>query len=364
MADDEDDYLSDKFLLEIAPVATKPKPATYVERRKQAQREAEIKNVQNRKKSRRQIEEEAREEGLKKSLFEKAKEEEQELGIQSKAMSLMLKMGFKPGQSLGQSDNTGDNQPGPSSERVKASVTVEKSGGGTISGTDLKDSGVQHRKEPLPLDFWTGKKGLGSGKRALSPGATERNAKVAKLDEEANKETYRSRAREDYEERRAEGRLLSATRTLQELDEKGGVQFNVLSLNPHDVDSIPPELLEKLTDYANEHSRMYVTGDKEAEHEKLRRQMRRDALQPLDVVANDEDSPDPTLRKQTLGDTPLSEAIVEDAAEHLQQNARERLQRVLTYLRQKYFYCFWCGTRYDSQQDLDANCPGEEEDAH
>ena len=62
------------------------------------------------------------------------------------------------------------------------------------------------------------------GKRALSPDGAERLAKTAKLNEEVNKETYRSRAREEYEERRAEGRLLSATRTLLELDEKSGVQ--------------------------------------------------------------------------------------------------------------------------------------------
>lgn len=205
------------------------------------------------------------------------------------------------------------------------------------------------------MSLWVGKKGLGSGKRALSPGAKERIAKVAKVDEEVNKETYRSRAREDYEERRAEGRLLSATRTLQELDEKGGVQvspsfahhrhpfelahlltlsfgcnqFNVLSLNPHDVDSIPPDLLEKLTDYANEHSRTHVAGDKETEHEKLRRQMRRDALQPLDEVADDEDSPNPTLLERSLADAPLSEAIVEEAADYLQQNVSVVLESMI-----------------------------------
>lgn len=83
------------------------------------------------------------------------------------------------------------------------------------------------------MSLWVGKKGLGSGKRALSPGAKERIAKVAKVDEEVNKETYRSRAREDYEERRAEGRLLSATRTLQELDEKGGVQVSPSFVHYH-----------------------------------------------------------------------------------------------------------------------------------
>ena len=91
MADDEDDYLSDKFLLESAPSLSKPK--TYAERRKEAQRLAAIKNEQNRKKSRRQLEQEAREEGLSKSLFERAKDEEA-AGQQNKALAMMMKMGF------------------------------------------------------------------------------------------------------------------------------------------------------------------------------------------------------------------------------------------------------------------------------
>ena len=27
-------------------------------------------------------------------------------------------------------------------------------------------------------------------------------------------------------------------------------------------------------------------------------------------------------------------------------------------------YCFWCGCAYDNKKDLDANCPGEDEDEH
>lgn len=44
--------------------------------------------------------------------------------------------------------------------------------------------------------------------------------------------------------------------------------------------------------------------------------------------------------------------------------AQDRLTRVTTYLRRQYYYCFWCGTQYDNEQDLSENCPGEEEDAH
>ena len=44
--------------------------------------------------------------------------------------------------------------------------------------------------------------------------------------------------------------------------------------------------------------------------------------------------------------------------------ARDRLDRVLTYLREKHYYCFWCGTKYQNSDDMSSNCPGKEEDEH
>ena len=57
----------------------------------------------------------------------------------------------------------------------------------------------------------------------MSPSAVEKLAKLAKLDDDA-KQDYRTRTREAYEEKRAGGRLLSATRTLSSLDEQAGVE--------------------------------------------------------------------------------------------------------------------------------------------
>ena len=67
-----------------------------------------------------------------------------------------------------------------------------------------------------------GKKGIGLGKRAASPGASERLAKMAKMAEQHEQTSFRDRARLDYEERRAEGRLAPAQRTCNTLDEKAG----------------------------------------------------------------------------------------------------------------------------------------------
>ena len=52
-----------------------------------------------------------------------------------------------------------------------------------------------------------GKKGIGLGKRASSPSSAERLAKMAKMAEEVKHHDFRERARDEYNNRRAEGRL-------------------------------------------------------------------------------------------------------------------------------------------------------------
>jgi hypothetical protein len=153
MADDgDDDYLSDKFLTINEP----QKPKTYSEKRKEALRKSLLNDEQNRTKSTRQLELESREEGLSKSLFERAEDDKASgRGTESKALSMMMKMGFKPGQALG----------------VPANVDVDE--GSTPIGTITPPSrrnpspspeilGIQPQihegglVNPLPLNEWSG----------------------------------------------------------------------------------------------------------------------------------------------------------------------------------------------------------------
>lgn len=177
MSSDEDDYLSAKYLVDVpAPAPTK----TYSELRKNAQKRGQVKQEQNRVKSRRERELEAREEGLSKSLFERAKEDEEAgLGSGNKALSIMMKMGFKPGQSLG---NTGDDggdrgderekaqgSPGPSSspEATRgrtpgfvsagiSSLTPTLSEEVDPASDEPQKPHTTHMKVPLPLNEWAG----------------------------------------------------------------------------------------------------------------------------------------------------------------------------------------------------------------
>lgn len=144
---DDDDYLSDKFLAGAAQDVVAPK--TYSQLRKEALKKSQAKNEVNRTKSRRQRELEAREEGLNKSLFERAQEDE-EAGLSSgnKALAMMMKMGFKPGQSLGQQTDTPITE-----EQPETSVAAAPTPTGDVVRSP---SPVRHKVEPLPLNEWSG----------------------------------------------------------------------------------------------------------------------------------------------------------------------------------------------------------------
>ncbi|KAL0949619.1 hypothetical protein HGRIS_009664 [Hohenbuehelia grisea] len=362
MSDDEaDDYLSDKFLVETsAPSA----PKTYSNLRKAAQQRSQQKNVENRTKSRYQREIESREEGLSKSLFERAKEE-QEAGLSSgsKALSIMMKMGFKPGESLGRPDP----EEAPSSGSADTSTNTDNATVDSASEAVLatNDSGKsRHKVEPLPLNEWAGKKGIGTLKRARSPGAVERVAKMAKMEEASNHTDFRDRARQQYEERRAEGRLGPAQRTCVTLDEKADKNFNILWLDPRNPDSFPEGLINALTLHTT-YTIPPLPGNRRYEHEspenRLRRQMQADALQPL----GDRDEDAVSEKKQGLSaELDYSQDVLEDAAQFLRLQAKDRLDLVLGYLREKYMYCFWCGTQYSSIEEMGDQCPGPDEDLH
>jgi len=349
---DDDDYLSDKFLVNT-PEPQKSK--TYSEKRKEALYKSHLKNEQNRNKSRRQLEIESREEGLSKSLFERVEDDKTSgRGSENKALSMMMKMGFKPGQALGvtahaEEDNTNRSlsPPPPSADptpKPQRDISPPK-----------ETSIAQPERQlvnPLPLNEWSGRKGIGLGKRAPSPNDLERLAKAAKVAEDVEKESYRDRTRREFEQRRAEARLASTQQTCAILDERAGKEFNVFWLNPTNPESFPPGLMDALSEVVTPAWR----GDGSME-ERLRTQMQADMLVPLDDDGNIPRNVDPKSAT-------WAPETIEEAAQFLILNPVERLSRVLQYLRAEYHYCFWCGTEYRSADEMAEECPGPDEDMH
>ena len=157
MSGDEDDYLSDKFLAQLDAASKPQQPKSYTERRKQALKRSQLLDGQNRKKSRKQLELEAREEGLQTSLIQKAQEEAKETGKQNKALAIMMKMGYKPGQSLGES-----HEESPSVGIAQTSGVAGECDAEAEAPTPSPESrtsafaAYKHRAEPLPIKEWSG----------------------------------------------------------------------------------------------------------------------------------------------------------------------------------------------------------------
>jgi hypothetical protein len=167
MSDDEDDYLSDKFLARLEEASKPQQQKSYTEKRKQALKRSQLLNEQNRKKNRRQMELEAREEGLQTSLIQKAQEEAQETGKQNKALAIMIKMGFKPGQSLGESHEESSSSTSidggfNSTRTIEMSEDTRGCGDEAETSTTQPDSrplgfaAYKHRVEPVPIKEWAG----------------------------------------------------------------------------------------------------------------------------------------------------------------------------------------------------------------
>lgn len=152
---DDDDYLSDKFLVNAAEAQ---KSRTYSEKRKEALYKSRLRNEQNKTKSRRQLELDSREEGLSKSLFERAEDDKVSgSGSENKALSMMKKMGFKPGQALGataRTDEGSTNLPPSTSPTPEPTRAPQRD----ISSVQEKytTQSERHLVNPLPLNEWSG----------------------------------------------------------------------------------------------------------------------------------------------------------------------------------------------------------------
>lgn len=191
--------------------------------------------------------------------------------------------------------------------------------------------------EPVAVQIKAGREGVGM--------ANERKRKV---DEEAEgkregerevAEGYRERVAREREARRVEGLLGGAMRVLEGMEEGTAVKrVNVLY-------------------------RGLVRQRKEVERE---RRARYDLQQSLSRSATYEaDEEEEKQDRLAWGEEEEDEAE-DDRDEELEAfeglAPQERLERVVGYLREKHWYCFWCKSRYENAGM--EGCPGVTEDDH
>ena len=232
MSDSEDDFMSDKFLVE-APVAQK----SYTARRDASLLKGNRAGLANNKQSLKVREEQQRREGLSTSLFEK-KDEPGNAGS-GKAMAMMMKMGWKVGEGLGKkqdelgqgtasgSGSGSHSGAGIGSKRRQDEEEEEEQPRGGLGSSSRKAA----RTEPIRISLWSGRKGLTARDPTPPPIPTSnRNPdildeqKMARLGQATDK--FRERQRMTFKEKEDERKEAKARELLIGYDEEKGVKVS------------------------------------------------------------------------------------------------------------------------------------------
>ncbi|XP_053315257.1 G patch domain-containing protein 11 [Spea bombifrons] len=166
--------------------------------------------------------------------------------------------------------------------------------------------------EPIPLNLKTGRSGIGHDEMKKRKAEEElesyrRKVLMRKQNEERAADDFRMRMRSKKEELKLEGDLRRSQRACLQLDEQKGVQ------------TAREEWYWPATD-----------------------------VQKDDEETDDDDDDD--------------DDDEDDQGEEL--STPDKLQILTSYLRGEHFYCIWCGTAYQDEDDLLSNCPGNTSEDH
>jgi len=275
-SDDEDDYMSDKFLLALEKNDTRPGLSSKQNQKKPG-------NVSKPKIvapviSKKKLESMNREKGLQTSLTSN-----------NKGFAMLQKMGYKPGMGIGKQEKG----------RVEP-ISIEVKAGRSGLGVDS-----ENKRKIKQLDLWRAKRKKESETRATS---------------------FQSRMSDKYTEKSAERDLRTAQKACLQLDQQQGLG------EPGESFFWPESFLPSF--------------DLEDEEEE----------------GLPDSNPNVTCAYLDSDEDEVEEPPAPDVNSLLSD--AEKLEVVTRYMRNTYKYCIWCGTKFDSTDDLNSNCPGNSANAH
>ncbi|GAA5881200.1 hypothetical protein JCM3774_000651 [Rhodotorula dairenensis] len=398
-SDSELDYDDPRFLVaaETTAGSTSKSDLTYAERRKRTLAEQA---ERGRIKSRKQMEEEKREEGLSTNLIDRERRQEEAGGGASTAFKMMSKMGYKPGEALGRrydSSASGSEAGGSGTATPRAGAggggglgfakasfaPIGSSSAAPVAGDETESGGRRGgigsgptgaaKTEPIRFEMRTTRTGLGvpQAKRFRTYFSSSATDAAGNLDSSTagdplpDLQGYLARVKSSMDERRAYGLLRSLRRTCEELDRRAGIEDSPMWRDPDEEEREQQrvrnrKMFDRIDTELDSDDERKPAGD--PDKAELRKAGRGDLAYEIGTSRTIVETEDDASSRAEEASQPAEDP--DEEAEWFSYDIRSRLALTLTYLRNKYHYCFWCGELYHDAEDLQQHCPGTEEEEH
>ena len=319
--DEEDDYLTMSFDDPSANHSSRKKES-LVEQKKRKQREAELRGRPKSKKELAAEEAAKREAALATST----------LDTSSKGYKMMAALGYKAGSTLG-------------------------------AGRD-----PEARLEPIGLEMKEGRSGIGADsekKRKFREEVERKAGEEKKLKVEEG--DFRERNRLEREQKRTEGQVIGAQKVCERLEEEEQAEGYDLTEAGTDTSELP-SMRKRRQPLAKVNVLWRGLVKQRAVVERDRR-MRYDLHQSLSMRPTYDDPEEDKEDQMALGKSSQLEEVdvdLDQDDEELDEfdafEPAEKLSRLVQYLRERWFYCFWCKYKYP---DIEMEgCPGLTEEDH
>lgn len=314
-SDDEDDYMNMTF------EETIPVKETSLQRTQRLKKEALARGAVKSKAQLAEEEAAAREKALSTSMLDAPTVKK------SKGFAMMAKMGFTGG-GLGKPTDDGDTA--QITEPIKVSLKEDRGG-----------IGMESEK-----------------KRKLQDAMEKRDIKTVKVDPDE----YRDRVRKEREDERLEKQFQAAQRVAERMDEESEPQKDAEASAKQQPGNPSSRLLRSIPV-------LYRGLIRYREEKERDRRMRYDLEQSLSRLPTYDDEDEDEDDKRALGKKKTTYVTAQDLDEEDEEldafNALrpvERLEKLVGYLRERHWYCFWCKMQYESE-GLEG-CPGAAEEDH
>lgn len=235
---------------------------------------------------------------------------------------------------------------------------------GYSAGNSLGADGIEGIREPIAApEEPVARSGLGldsQRKREI-----QEKAELAEQQIEQEQTNYRDTVRTEAEQKLMENRIYSAQKICETLNMQ---TLEAVAIERGDKAPIPDTFQD--TKQVNVLWRSRAVYRKQQERERALRSQMLDSATSFSTRRFNDDSPKLSmseaaiqLRKTVYEEDGEDDESDEELKEFDELDSQERLDRIISYLRDKYYYCFWCGCKYRDVEDL-KECPGLTEEAH